>query len=143
MWLSLGCSPDGGFYGLLPGIYGLFLDLVTCGLVLETDDFRGVYDLFLEQMTCPSTYIHTDPQGGTMCSALSTAERGDWGLGRVTLRTVRRIHTDTFSWPSANLCLPGNFSTGMSPKMIFNSEIFLFDWKEKSLEVDQQDLLRS
>ena len=38
LWLYLGCSLDGRFYGLIPRIFGLLLDLETYGLVPGTDD---------------------------------------------------------------------------------------------------------
>lgn len=44
---------DAGFYGLVPGVYGLFLDLVTYGLVPGTDDLGGGegYGQLLEWVT--------------------------------------------------------------------------------------------
>ena len=41
---------DGRFYGLIPRIFGLLLDLETYGLVPGTDDLREVYDGYMEWM---------------------------------------------------------------------------------------------
>lgn len=67
----------GEFYGLVLGIYAVFLDLVTFGLVPGIDNLRRFYGQFLEWMTFFSTSIYAGPLGGIMCSALPTSERGD------------------------------------------------------------------
>jgi hypothetical protein len=40
-----------GFYGLVPGFYGLFLELVTYSLDPGTDELERVYGQFLEWVT--------------------------------------------------------------------------------------------